>query len=453
MAVFYNRSRRTLAARASMVKRVVIVGAGPSGVLLAHYLLRHGDQYQIALYDRRPDPRQTDFSTARTFPISLNDRGMDALKPISGVAADIDQVSVKMVGTVFHQTNGQRRLTKRKKPLITLDRTRLVIVLLEQLAQLQPDPRLTIRFDCQCTEIDFTAKTAKFQAGNSESPDVFTVEYDLLIGADGAKSTVRDQLLTTNQLEVEQNYVPNAYKSIVLPSPAPRLGVELEPDKIQTWRTSDGTLVMLLAQQDGSLSGVILFPYHRNPMSDRTTPEALLQFFQERFPEVGQMMSIHEAAAILDHPIARVLTIRCNRYHYGDSVLIIGDAAHAVSPALGQGCNSALEDVVILNNLLQEYKDDLGLAIAQFTERRLADAHALTEISDYAFPTTSRLFIEFVLREQLAKTLHQLFPRFFSPPLAELVFDSTVSYSQILHSYQGWIDRVKRSNKQFFSQS
>lgn len=435
-----------------MGKRVVIVGAGPSGVLLAHYLLRHGDQYQVALYDRRSDPRQTAFSTARTFPISLNDRGMNALKQIPGVEAGIDAVSVKMVGTVFHQSNGQRRETKRQKPLVTLDRTQLVIVLLEQLAQLQPDPRLTIRFNCQCTDIDLATKTARFQTVNSESPESFTVEYDLLIGADGANSIVREQLLATNQFEVEQSYVPNAYKSIVLPPLDPSLGIELEPHKIQTWRTSDGTLVMLLHQRDHTLSGVILFPYQCNPMSDRTTPEALLQFFQERFTEVGQMMSVQDAAAILEHPVARVLTIRCNRYHYGDSVLIIGDAAHAVSPALGQGCNSALEDVVLLDDLLQEYGDDLGQAIAQFTDRRLTDAHALTEISNNAFPTTTKLFIEFVLREQLAKFLHQLFPKAVSPPLTELVFDSTVPYSQILRSYQGWIAKVKRSNEKFFSQ-
>jgi kynurenine 3-monooxygenase len=436
-----------------MVKRVVIVGAGPSGVLLAHYLLRHGDQYQVALYDRRSDPRQTAFSTARTFPISLNDRGMNALKSIPGVEAEIEAVSVKMVGTVFHQTNGKQRETKRNKPLITLDRTQLVIVLLEQLAQLQPDPRLTIRFNCQCTEIDLAAKAAKFQTVNSETSETFTVEYDLLIGADGANSVVREQLQATNQFEVEQNYVPNAYKSIVLPPPDPSLRIELEPNKIQTWRTSDGTLVMLLHQLDNTLSGVILFPYQRNPMRDRTTPQSLLQFFQERFAEVGQMMSIDEAATILEHPVARVLTVRCNRYHYGDSVLIIGDAAHAVSPALGQGCNSALEDVVLLDKLLQEYGDDIGQAIGQFTQQRITDAHALTEISNYAFPTTSNLFFEFVLREQFAKVMHQLFPKMFSPPLSELVFDSTIPYSQILNLYQKWIAKVKRSNDQFFSQS
>lgn len=38
-----------------MNKKVVIVGAGPVGLLLAHYLLRR-DSYDIDIYERRSDP-------------------------------------------------------------------------------------------------------------------------------------------------------------------------------------------------------------------------------------------------------------------------------------------------------------------------------------------------------------------------------------------------------------
>jgi kynurenine 3-monooxygenase len=127
-------------------------------------------------------------------------------------------------------------------------------------------------------------------------------------------------------------------------------------------------------------------------------------------------------------------------------VLIIGDAAHSVSPSIGQGCNAALEDVAILDELLDEYADDWTEAISQFTIRRQADALALVELGDYSFPSSSGLFIEFVFREQLAKTLHQLFPDRFSPSLSELVFESSVPYSEILDSYQGWISKVKKQS-------
>lgn len=206
---------------------------------------------------------------------------------------------------------------------------------------------------------------------------------------------------------------------------------------------------MLLHQLDGSMSGAILFSRQHKQVANLAIPEAVLQFFHQYFPEVGQLMPTSEAEAFLKRSSSTVLTIRCSRYHHGDSVLILGDAAHSVSPSIGQGCNAALEDVAIVNKLLDEYADNWAEAIAQFTIRRKADAHALVELGDHCFPSSPKLFIEFMVREQLAKTLHQLFPNRFAPSLRDLVFESSVPYSEILHSYQGWIAKVKKSNQQF----
>jgi kynurenine 3-monooxygenase len=425
-----------------MVQKVAIVGAGASGVLLAHYLLRRGDRYQVDLYDRLSDPRIIEFSNARTFPISLTERGIKALGRIAGLEAAVRATGLEMSGTVFHQQNSKTRVKSRKKPLVTLDRTNLVITLLEKLTEQYDNSRLNLHFDRACTAVDFATKTITFQNTASTSPPdtALTVDYDLLIGADGARSVVRSYFLNTELFEFEQKYVPTDYKSIILPRP----DRALELGKIHSWRSDDGTFVVLLHQPDGSMSGVILFSRYNQEVANLSTPEQVQQFFYKRFPEVGQMMPTSEAEAFLARSPSRILTIRCNRYHHGDSVLIIGDAAHSVSPSIGQGCNAALEDVAILDELLDEYTDDWAEAIAQFTLRRQADAHALVELGDYSFPSSSGLFIEFVLREQLAKTLHRLLPDRFSPSLSELVFESSIPYSEILDSYQGWISKVKK---------
>ncbi|MBW4594407.1 MAG: FAD-dependent monooxygenase [Brasilonema angustatum HA4187-MV1] len=427
-----------------MVKKIAIIGAGPSGLLLAHYLLHRGDKYQVDIYERRNDPRTVSFSNSRTYPISLNERGMSALRKIEGLEEAVKAISVEMTGTMFHQKNGKTRLTPRKKPLVTLDRTNLAIALLENLTQKYDNNRLNIHFNCQCTSVDFAPKKVKLQ--NLETEEDFTIDYDLLVGADGGRSVVRESFVTTEDFECEQKYYPNDYKSIYLDS-SEKLGTHLKADNIHTWRLDDGTLMVALHQVDGTMSGAINFPPEKNQVANLSTTQEVLKFFQSNFPEIGRLMTQEEAEAFLNKPISRILTVRCNRYHQGDSVLLIGDAAHAVSSSIGQGCNAALEDVVVFDNLLNEYSDNLADVLKQFTIRRKPDGLALVELGDYAFPSSTGLFIEFILRESIAKILHKVSPKNFAPSLIDLIFETTIPYSEILNSYKGWISKVKKSNE------
>jgi kynurenine 3-monooxygenase len=428
-----------------MVKKVAIIGAGPSGILLAYYLLRRGDKYQINIYERRSDPRTISFSKSRTFPISLNERGMSALRKITGLEPAVKAVSVEMTGTLFHQKNGKSRLTPRKKPLVTLDRTNLIIVILEQLTRKYNENRLQIHFDCPCTGVDLAAKTVTLK--NIPEEQNFTVDYDFLIGTDGANSVVRQAFHTTADFKCEQKYYPTDYKSIFLDN-SKNSSLHLQSDHIHTWRLPDGTLMVALHQADGTLSGAINFPREKNQIVGLSHPEEVLTFFQENFPEIGQIMTAEDAQAFLDRPIAKILTVRCSHYHQGDSVLIMGDAAHAVSSSIGQGCNAALEDVAIFDHLLDEYNDNLADALSEFTMRRQPDGYALVELGDYAFPTSTGLFIEFILREYFGKTLHKIFPKNFPSSLIDLIFETTTPYSEILNIYQNWITKVKKSKQE-----
>ncbi|MEA5513478.1 NAD(P)/FAD-dependent oxidoreductase [Nodularia sp. UHCC 0506] len=437
-----------------MVKKVAIIGAGPSGILLAHYLLRRGDKYHINIYERRSDPRTISFSKSRTFPISLNERGMTALRQIESLEPAVKAVSVEMTGTLFHQKNGKSRLTPRRKPLVTLDRTNLVIVLLKELTRNYHESRLKIHFDCQCTSVDFAAKTVTFksisQASTVAEKQDFTIAYDLLIGTDGANSVVRAGFLDTEDFECEQKYYPTDYKSIFLEN-SKNSHLNLKTDNIHTWRLEDGTLMVALHQADGTMSGAINFPRQNNQIIGHSSADDVLKFFQTNFPEIGHIMTQEEAQAFLNRPIAKILTVRCSHYHQGDSVLIMGDAAHAVSSSIGQGCNAALEDVAVFDHILNEYSDNLADSLKQFTIRRQPDGYALVELGDYAFPTSTGLFIEFILREYIAKTLHRLLPKFFPPSLIDLIFETKVSYSEILNLYQTWISKVKKSNEKLLN--
>lgn len=422
-------------------QNVVIIGAGPAGLLLAHYLLRRG-QYQVAIYERRPDPRLVDLSKDRTFPISLQERGRKALRSVVGLEEAIAAQSIFCNGTVIHRTKDKQRTISRKIPILTIDRNRLVSILLHQLIETYPSDQVTVQFGCSCIQVNDATKTVTL---NPEEGEPFTVAYDRLVGADGARSQIREYLVQHTDLQCDQSYVPDAYKSVFLSRSNPSVGVEMEPDKIHAWNRDNKTRMLMVPQPGDRLNGVIIFDAQHNPLDGLSTREDVLTFFQTNFPLFGQLMSLEEADALLQRPVARVLTVRCDRFHLGDRVVLIGDAAHAVSPSIGQGCNASLEDVLIFEQLLNQYGDDWAQVLPAFSKQRIPDAHALQDLSNYSFPRTKLLVIEFFLRLTLNRYLHRWFPQWVKPFVFDLVLDADLPYSQVLHLSQGWIDKVKRS--------
>ncbi|HVJ93866.1 MAG TPA: NAD(P)/FAD-dependent oxidoreductase [Labilithrix sp.] len=83
-----------------------------------------------------------------------------------------------------------------------------------------------------------------------------------------------------------------------------------------------------------------------------------------------------EAEPVLDqiHDEAQVLfaayhDVVMHRWHTRN-VVYLGDAAHATSPQLGQGCNLALWDAMELHDCLAEEPRDLALALSRYSRRR-----------------------------------------------------------------------------------
>lgn len=422
------------------MQKVVIIGAGPSGLLLAHYILQR-QQYVVEIYERRPDPRLVDASQDRTFPISLQERGRKALRAIPGLEDAIAEHSVFCRGTIVYQGKDKARRIPRENAILSIDRNRLVTVLLQQLAQYSAE-QIQVRFSCTCVQIDGATQTITLQPENGE---LFTTHYDCLVGADGARSPVRNYLAESAGLQVEQRYISDLYKSVFLNRCNPAAGLDLEADKIHSSSVDNKTRMILVPQPGDRLNGVIIFNQDDHQIENLSSSDEVLAFFQTHFPIFGQLMSPEEATAFLQRPIAQVLTVRCDRFHEGDQILLIGDSAHAVSPSIGQGCNSSLQDVLIFGQLLEQYEDDWAQALPAFSQQRLPDAHALQELSDYSFPRTKRLVAEFFLRLTLSRLLHRWFPRQVPLFLFDLILDTDLPYSEVLRLHQGWVHKVKRS--------
>jgi len=65
---------------------------------------------------------------------------------------------------------------------------------------------------------------------------------------------------------------------------------------------------------------------------------------------------------------------------YNNRVLIIGDAAHATIPQLGQGAGLALEDSIVLAELIQE-DNSLEVTLEKFMKRRFGRCKLVVDAS------------------------------------------------------------------------
>jgi len=78
-----------------------------------------------------------------------------------------------------------------------------------------------------------------------------------------------------------------------------------------------------------------------------------VSWFRKHFPDA--LALIGEQALLSDferNPRSSLISIKANPYHFRDSALIIGDAAHSMVPFYGQGLNCGLEDVRVLQTVL-----------------------------------------------------------------------------------------------------
>jgi kynurenine 3-monooxygenase len=406
---------------------VAIAGAGLAGALLASYLGRRG--WRVEVLERRADPRVAGFTGGRSINLALSARGIDALERV-GLAERVLAESIPMRGRMLHDARGnlafQPYSKDRGDAIHSVSRAGLNLALIEAAAAHES---VTLRFGQRC--LDVAPETPAVRVEDEATGASRDARADVVVGADGAFSAVRARLQRSEGFDYSQSYLEHGYKELTIPPVAGASGstFAMEPNALHIWPRG-GFMMIALPNPDRSFTCTLFWPF-RGPggFESLRTPAEITGYFERVFPDAIPLIP-NLVREFQTNPTGALVTVRCQPWHDGGRVVLIGDAAHAIVPFFGQGMNAAFEDCVALDACIGESPGDLARAFAAYTGRRKEHADAIADLAVENFlemrdKVASRWFRA---RKRSEHLLHRLFPRWFTP-LYHMITFTTIPYA------------------------
>ncbi|GLY06161.1 FAD-dependent monooxygenase [Actinoplanes sp. NBRC 101535] len=315
-----------------MGRRAVVVGAGIGGLASGLALQRRG--WDVTVLERASSLEPVGAGLA-VAPNAL--RALDVLgvgERIRGLAGLRGTAGIQRPdGRWITRTDADRALARYGDPVIVVHRATLVDALASALA---PG---TVRLGMPAGAVDA-------EAGRVSTADG-TLTADLVVAADGLRSPIRAALFPEHPGPV---YTGVTSWRIVVPHPGGRL------DPAETWGAGKVFGVMVLG--DGRVYCYATAPATAGDTAPATTGDAAPATAggagDERTEMLRHFGGWHEPIPALIAAADEVTRtdIRCldeplPRFHSG-KVALVGDAAHAMTPNLGQGACQALEDALVV---------------------------------------------------------------------------------------------------------
>ncbi|HXA06227.1 MAG TPA: FAD-dependent oxidoreductase [Bryobacteraceae bacterium] len=339
--------------------RCVIAGAGPGGAMLALLLARRG--VPVTLLEMHKD-FDREFRGDTVHPSTLEI--LDQLE----LAEKVHKIPhSKVYGPSFMTSNGLfqpfdlRRLKTKFPYILMIPQSKFLELLTSEAAQY---PQFRLKMGANVYDLvreNGFVRGVRYQTSETQAE----MRALLTVGADGRHSRVRhlagfEPVKTSPPMDV-------------LWFKLPKLGTDMDAGSGLMGSIRAGRILVVLDRFDSWQVGFV-FPKGQYQQVKATGMEAMRHTIVElepRFAEHVETLRDWQQLTLLS-----VESSRCLRWHH-PGLLLIGDAAHVMSPVGGVGINYAIQDAVVAANVLSK----------PLLEQRLEEKHLAEVQRQREFPT------------------------------------------------------------------
>ncbi|WP_375504647.1 FAD-dependent oxidoreductase [uncultured Nostoc sp.] len=332
-----------------IVEKVAIVGAGPGGLAAAIALRSQGIDVQVYEKAQEFRPAGTGLGLA---PNGLN--FLDAIAPgivetLKSSGCEVHHTVLKNIQGETIRTNATKYLEQYGQPLLTVWWYRLQQVIASRL----PSDIIHLNHRCIGFKQDENGVEIHFDGEKS-------VYADLLIGADGVNSVIRETLFG----EGKPNYIGSMCWRAVI-----KYHHELFNDYELVFVKGNKQFMYILNVGGGYTSWINrkLSPEYSLSHSAEEVKSRILHELAGWDESFRAVVEATPAEQIWEGPI-------CDRpplTHWSKGrVTLLGDAAHPMAPALAQGANTTFEDAYELRECFS-HSANLQEALTSYEQRRI----------------------------------------------------------------------------------
>lgn len=377
--------------------KALIIGGGIGGLTTAIALKQRGISFEV--YEAAEEIKAIGAG------IWLGPNAMNMYEKL-GIAERIKACSICLKkayikdykGNILQTIDNQALLDKYGNTSQAIHRSTLQNILAEEI-----DNAIRLNKRCVSVEQNKDGVKACFSDGT-------TAWGDILIGADGIRSVIREQYVTSVFYRYSGQTCWRATINMRLPENEVNEAAEV-------WGYSSG----LRASYSQVGENQVYFWYTKAmPAGNQlSNGEALSTIKKDLKLFAGNMN------AVVDN-IDSATLIKSDLYDFrpidkwfNGRIVLIGDAAHATTPNLGQGASQAIEDAYVLAGCLHS-KDSIDLAFESYQSMRIKRAKKIVDASyQLAIATNFKGKLARTLRNFLLKNV----PQFVAQKQFELLYN------------------------------